>query len=151
MDKTRKEKAIILILSICLVMLIVLSLCIGRYSIKWNEIPGMIQQWLSGNLDEESKKAMTVLLVIRIPRIFLALLTGAGLSVSGAAYQGLFQNPMVSPDILGVSSGASVGAALALIIPCIWLNLPDLQYKLQSPYGTSKGVCSSYIKESPLG
>ncbi len=144
MDKTRKEKAIILILSICLVMLIILSLCIGRYCIKWNEIPGMIQQWLSGNLDEESKKAMTVLLVIRIPRIFLALLTGA-------AYQGLFQNPMVSPDILGVSSGASVGAALALIIPCIWLNLPDLQYKLQSPYDTSKGVCSSYIKESPLG
>ncbi|MDR3393748.1 MAG: iron ABC transporter permease, partial [Parasulfuritortus sp.] len=56
-----------------------------------------------------------VVLDIRLPRILAALLVGAALSVSGASYQGLFRNPMVSPDILGVSHGASVGAALAIL------------------------------------
>lgn len=116
MRKTRREKGIILILGVCLVILIVSSVCVGRYSIEFNEIPNIIRQWITGDLDGESRKAVTVLFVIRIPRIFLALLTGAGLAASGAAYQGLFQNPMVSPDILGVSSGASVGAALALLL-----------------------------------
>ena len=112
----KKEKRMILILSVCLVILIIISICVGRYAIELREIPSIFRQWMSGNLDEASRKAVTVLFVIRVPRILLALLTGAGLAASGAAYQGLFQNPMVSPDILGVSSGASVGAALALLL-----------------------------------
>jgi iron complex transport system permease protein len=59
--------------------------------------------------------ADAVLFSIRLPRVALAVLVGAALSTSGAAYQGLFRNPMVSPDILGVSSGAGVGASLAII------------------------------------
>ena len=51
-----------------------------------------------------------------MPRIVAAILTGGALSLSGAAYQGLFRNPMVSPDILGVSSGAGFGAALAILL-----------------------------------
>lgn len=58
---------------------------------------------------------------IRLPRVTAAALIGAALSVAGAAYQGLFRNPMVSPDILGASSGAGFGAALA-----IWLSLGSL-------------------------
>jgi len=57
-----------------------------------------------------------VILKIRLPRIVAATLIGAALSVSGAAYQGMFRNPMVSPGILGVSSGASFGAALSLLL-----------------------------------
>ena len=56
---------------------------------------------------------------IRLPRIGAALLVGAVLSAAGAAYQGMFRNPLVSPDILGVSAGAGLGAVLA-----IWLGLP---------------------------
>jgi len=56
---------------------------------------------------------------IRLPRILAALLIGAGLSGAGAAYQGMFQNPLVSPDILGVAAGAGLGACLA-----IWLQMP---------------------------
>ena len=52
---------------------------------------------------------------IRLPRVILALSIGAGLSVSGAAFQGMFGNPLVSPHILGVSSGAGFGAALSIL------------------------------------
>jgi iron complex transport system permease protein len=58
----------------------------------------------------------TVVFNIRLPRIILALCIGAGLSVSGAAFQGMFQNPLVSPDILGVTAGAGFGAALGILL-----------------------------------
>lgn len=60
----------------------------------------------------------TVVFRIRLPRILAAMLVGAALSASGAAYQGMFKNPMVSPGILGVSAGASLGAALAILLSC---------------------------------
>ena len=61
----------------------------------------------------------TVLFSIRVPRVIAALLVGAALSAAGSVYQGLFRNPLVSPDILGVSAGAGLGAALG-----IFLSLP---------------------------
>jgi iron complex transport system permease protein len=57
-----------------------------------------------------------VIYQIRLPRVIAAVLVGAGLAIAGAAYQGLFKNPLVSPDILGVSSGAGFGAALAILL-----------------------------------
>ena len=69
---------------------------------------------------EETPKSLRLALVavwdIRLPRIAMAILVGGALSVSGAVYQGLFRNPMVAPDILGVSSGAGVGATLAIAL-----------------------------------
>lgn len=59
--------------------------------------------------------ATNIVLNVRLPRVVAALLIGAALAISGASYQGLFRNPMVSPDILGASAGASFGAALALL------------------------------------
>jgi iron complex transport system permease protein len=56
----------------------------------------------------------SVLFNIRLPRIIAAIFVGAALSTAGAAYQGMFQNPLVSPDILGASAGAGFGAALAI-------------------------------------
>jgi iron complex transport system permease protein len=58
----------------------------------------------------------TVIFNIRLPRIILALCVGAGLSISGAAFQGMFQNPLVSPDILGVTAGAGFGAAVGILV-----------------------------------
>ena len=60
--------------------------------------------------------AQTIVWKVRLPRICAALLVGAALSIAGAVYQGLFKNPMVSPDILGASSGAGFGAALAILL-----------------------------------
>lgn len=56
-----------------------------------------------------------VLFSVRLPRALLALIVGIGLTLSGTVFQGLFRNPLVSPDILGVSSGASFSAACAIL------------------------------------
>lgn len=61
-----------------------------------------------------ASKIDTVLWHIRLPRIFVACLVGSALACAGAAYQGMFKNPLVSPDILGVSAGAGFGASLAI-------------------------------------
>lgn len=58
----------------------------------------------------------TIIFQIRLPRVIGAILVGGGLSVAGASFQGLFKNPLVSPDILGVASGAGFGAALAILL-----------------------------------
>jgi iron complex transport system permease protein len=64
-----------------------------------------------------------VVFQVRIPRILLGILVGGGLAVSGASYQTLFKNPMVSPDILGVSAGAGFGAALAMLQSGSWAEI----------------------------
>jgi iron complex transport system permease protein len=69
-----------------------------------------------GEIRQADTEANLVLFIIRIPRILLTIMVGAALSASGAAFQGLFKNPMVSPDILGVSSAAGAGAAVAILI-----------------------------------
>lgn len=69
-----------------------------------------------------------VVLQVRLPRTVLAILVGGALSVSGASYQTLFKNPMVSPDILGVSAGAAFGAALAMINNSSWWQVQLLAF-----------------------
>lgn len=103
-------------LGVLLVLLVLWSMTIGAYDLT---VPDALRA-LGGALDlcepPQDAKVGTVLLVIRLPRILLTALVGAALAVSGAAYQGLFRNPMVAPDILGVSSGAGTGAALAILL-----------------------------------
>lgn len=88
---------------------------IGRYSIPVGEIINSIRGHILGNVELIDTVEMT-LWNIRLPRILLALLVGAGLSASGCAYQSLFSNPLATPDTLGVASGASFGAALAILM-----------------------------------
>ena len=76
----------------------------------WNALIGKV----TGSTVDPAME--NVLFYIRIPRIFASMLVGAALSLSGAVYQGVFKNPLVSPDLLGVSSGASVGAAIAILL-----------------------------------
>ena len=96
-------------------VLAAVSFSIGRYPMT----PGTALAVLGGQWLPVPKtwgpETEVVVLSIRLPRILAALLVGSALSVSGAAYQGLFRNPMVSPDILGVSAGAALGAALAIL------------------------------------
>lgn len=98
-----------------LVFLILWSMTIGAYDLTIPEVVQTILAQFGLAESVENAKVETVLLVIRLPRILLTALVGAALAVSGAAYQGLFKNPMVAPDILGVSSGAGTGAALAIL------------------------------------
>ncbi|EHL05681.1 iron chelate uptake ABC transporter, FeCT family, permease protein [Desulfitobacterium hafniense DP7] len=91
------------------------ALCLGRYELS---IIDVVKILLSAfwDLQQTWTDAMAdVVFQVRLPRVFAALLVGAGLAISGTTYQGIFKNPLVSPDLLGVSSGACVGAALAIL------------------------------------
>jgi iron complex transport system permease protein len=86
------------------------SLMLGRY-----EVP-LATWWRVLFGPESGGVPAIVLLQVRLPRILAGILIGSGLSASGAAYQGLFRNPMVSPDILGASAGAGFGAAAGILL-----------------------------------
>jgi iron complex transport system permease protein len=115
-----------LALSLALLAFMAINVALGRNSIPISEIVNLIWLKINGQvLDPTYRRWEVVLFNIRLPRIFMAFLVGAALSLAGAAYQALFRNPMVAPDILGVSSGAGVGASLAIVwgMPTIGLHL----------------------------
>lgn len=90
-----------------------ISLFWGRYIIPPYEVSGILLDGIRG--EKVDGMAFSVIWNLRLPRILLNSLVGAGLAVSGAAFQGIFRNPLVSPDVLGVSSGAAFGAALGIL------------------------------------
>ena len=92
-----------------LLLSVLLSLCVGSVDIP---LPSVIA-FLSGGDHVDSAESV-ILLEIRLPRVILAVLVGAALAQSGAVMQGLFQNPMADPYIVGVSSGAGLGATVAM-------------------------------------
>ncbi|HED31874.1 MAG TPA: iron ABC transporter permease [Prosthecochloris aestuarii] len=103
-----------LIVPLCLILLLgtaILSLLNGRYPVSGSQLISLVME---GSGDDPNLEA--VIYRIRLPRIIAAIAAGGALSLAGAAYQGMFRNPMVSPDILGVSSGAGFGAALAILL-----------------------------------
>ncbi|WP_241963607.1 iron ABC transporter permease [Gordonibacter sp. 28C] len=113
-----------------LVGIMVLSFAFGRYPINPVELVqtlgGLINNWLAGVMQgafgvtiplvDVDPKMATALVNIRLPRILVVVMVGAALAVAGASYQGMFKNPLVSPDLLGASAGASFGACLALLL-----------------------------------
>lgn len=100
---------------VLLILAILGSFVIGRYPVSLREVGGIVLSFFIDIPPFWSDNTVTALFSIRLPRIFLALLIGCALSAAGCAYQGVFQNPMASPDILGVSSGAAFGASLAIV------------------------------------
>ncbi|WP_404801146.1 FecCD family ABC transporter permease [Acuticoccus sediminis] len=91
------------------------ALVIGPYPLSPGEaLTLLVRRALA--LPTEGGAPETVLLSIRLPRVAAALLVGAALAAAGAAYQTLFRNPLVSPDILGVSAGAGLGAVLGIFL-----------------------------------
>lgn len=97
-------------------LIFVLSFTIGHFPVPPLTAASILWTKLFALTSHASQKMEIVILQVRLPRILAASLIGAGLSCSGATYQGMFRNPMVSPDILGVSAGASFGAALSLYL-----------------------------------
>ena len=87
---------------------------VGPYPLTAGDIVAALLRRLGGNPEPALGQIDTVLFSVRLPRIGAALLVGAALSAAGAVYQGLFRNPLVSPDILGVSTGAGLGAAAGI-------------------------------------
>jgi len=95
---------------------VLLSLCVGRYAVDVHELIGILASRIADITPFWSAQTEIVFMNIRLPRVLLACLVGASLAGAGAAYQGVFQNPMASPDLLGASAGAAFGAALAILL-----------------------------------
>ena len=104
------------LLAVIFLLVLLLSMQLGRYQISAWEQLRMLFTRLTGGEPFWEKSTGKVLFEIRLPRIGAAVLVGAALSVSGVSYQGMFRNPMVSPDILGASTGAGFGAAVAILL-----------------------------------
>jgi iron complex transport system permease protein len=98
---------------------------IGPYPISLADALGALWNRLSGDIPESETTLDTILFFVRLPRVVAAMLVGGALAAAGAAYQGLFRNPLVSPDILGVAAGAGLGAVLG-----IFLSLPVVGIQL---------------------
>lgn len=115
----RKILAINLILIVILLVVFVAALMVGRFHISLENFIKIVFTETNEFPVEES-----IIVNLRLPRTLIALLVGSALSLSGLVYQETFQNKLVSPDFLGVSSGASVGAAFAIIIglSSMWLS-----------------------------
>lgn len=106
---------------VALILLILVAIMLGAADIDLKEVVNtvffkipFVNEWFSRDI--VSKGAALILWKLRIPRVVLAVIIGAGLSVIGAVFQGVFKNPMADPFVLGVSSGGALGATIAIIL-----------------------------------
>ena len=115
-----KKRKVLIILSAFIVLLIitVISVSLGAGSPRFMEAAQVILSKIFPFLEINpgSKTTQIIILELRLPRIVLAIIAGAGLAVSGATMQGVLRNPLVSPFILGISAAAGFGAALAMVL-----------------------------------
>jgi iron complex transport system permease protein len=119
-----KRSLLFPVLSIVLILTMVFSMTLGKYPLPLSDITGFFLYKILGvgSMDPERYSLLGNLLMdIRFPRILAAILIGASLSVSGAAFQAMFVNPLVSPGLLGVLAGASFGAALGMVFSKSWV------------------------------
>ncbi|MDX9967039.1 MAG: iron ABC transporter permease, partial [Sulfuricurvum sp.] len=124
-----KNLGILTIASAVLLLVAVISLLWGQYPIDFETFKGYVAYKCFGGAGSETYVLLdNILLQIRLPRILLAILIGASLAVSGAAFQAMFVNPLVSPGILGVLAGASFGAAVGMLISEEWFVVQILAF-----------------------
>ena len=119
-------------------LLVLLALAAGKFPVPVADVFAILAAKLFGTAPGEAT-AQVVVLQVRLPRVAAALVVGAALSSAGATYQGLFRNPLVSPDILGVSAGAGLGAVLG-----IYLALPVLAIQAMAFAGGLGAVAIVY-------
>ncbi|HEY6604161.1 MAG TPA: iron ABC transporter permease [Xanthobacteraceae bacterium] len=93
---------------------LLVAFTVGRYPVTPSDLVEILVSRLSGRATAVPPAVENVVLLVRGPRVVAAVLVGAALAVAGTAFQGLFRNPLVSPDILGASSGAALGAVLGI-------------------------------------
>ena len=113
-----RENLVIAAMAALVVVLAAVSLLLGRFPISPAEALAMLANQVAPDLIEPTwtNQQASIFFNVRLPRIVLALLIGCCLASAGAAFQGTFQNPLVSPDLLGASQGAALGAAIAILM-----------------------------------
>ncbi len=110
MSQNKNARFWFLVLIAALPVVFAAAMMLGRYGIS----PRAFWEAITGAEGRELERS--ILINLRLPRTLAALLVGAALSVSGLLYQEVFRNPLVSPDLLGVSGGAGTGAAIAIVL-----------------------------------
>ena len=132
-----------------LFIIFIISLMIGRYSLDLNEVFNSFWQLLTGtNSTEITGSDWRVFYYIRLPRIILVMAVGSALSVTGSVYQSIFHNPLVSPNILGVSAGAGFGVALGMLVTegsLLWI------YGLSFIFGVIAVILTFFISKMSQG
>ncbi len=93
---------------------LLLAFTVGRYPVSLGDLASVLLAKATGGQQHVSEAVQSVVLQVRGPRVLAAVMVGAALAVAGTAFQGLFRNPLVSPDILGASSGAALGAVVGI-------------------------------------
>ncbi|QXX81208.1 MULTISPECIES: FecCD family ABC transporter permease [Providencia] len=113
-----KSSLLWVIFTVGLLFTLLLALSFGRYPVSFSSVFHILYDATVGNDVglSYSRTEQNVVLNVRLPRVLIAGIAGAGLAVSGAALQGIFRNPLVGPQIIGVSSGAALGGALAILL-----------------------------------
>ena len=113
-DGAERSAVVLVLLTAILLAALLLAAMLGPYPLTPGDVASAIAARLAGRAAPEPID--TVLFQIRLPRVLAALLVGAALAAAGTSYQTLFRNPLVSPDILGVSAGAGFGAVLGILL-----------------------------------
>ena len=114
--------ALALLLCLALMAAFILAMLSGDFDMSVGDVGHILASHLGFGDGSSPRMHDIIVWRIRVPRPLLAAMTGMAMAVSGAVYQGCFRNPLVEPYILGVSSGASCGAALAIVFPALLPN-----------------------------
>lgn len=139
-----RQAAVLLALGVIAVASFAFSLSLGRYELDLGQVLALAASPFTG-IEVDGTDA-NVLATIRLPRVAAAMMIGAALAGAGCAFQGIFKNPMVSPDLLGASAGACFGAALGIL-----LSFSDVGMELFAFAMGTIAVASSYALSSVLG
>lgn len=123
-----RDALVLTALASALILLVLLSLHIGRYPLSTKQILHALASGASPARDSPQSAGWAVVELIRLPRILLVAVCGMSLSIAGAAMQGVFRNPLVGPEIAGVSSGASFGGALGILLALPLLAVAGLSF-----------------------
>src|SRR5215471_12740251 len=130
----------LLIACAVLIGALLLAFSLGRYPVGIGDLLEIITAKIVGHPSDVPAAAVNVLFQVRGPRVLTAVLVGAALAVAGTAFQGLFRNPLVSPDLLGASSGAALGAVLG-----IYLSLGVFAVQVLAFIGGLAAVVAVYL------
>jgi len=124
---------------------LLLAFTVGRYPVGLGDLFALVTAKLTGRTPDLPVAVQNVIWLVRGPRVLAAALVGAALSVAGTAFQGLFRNPLVSPDLLGASSGAALGAVLG-----IYFSLGVLEIEALAFAGGLVAVAAVYLIGSAM-
>jgi iron complex transport system permease protein len=124
---------------------LLLAFTVGRYPVGLGDLFHLVIAKLTGRTPDVPAAVQNVIWLVRGPRVLAAALVGAALSVAGTAFQGLFRNPLVSPDLLGASSGAALGAVLG-----IYFSLGVLEIEALAFAGGLVAVAAVYLIGSAM-